>query len=536
MKSFIQCLLIGLSLFLGMACNKKDDKFTAKPEINIEEKYTKIEGLNEGEILSIPVTVRSSVGIKRLSYYVITRTSNGTSSGSPVNNDQPDFPTELTDTIKLTVANNFVELVVIVFDRYHNNSEIHISTDNIRSVQTIAFKDGVKERESVFEGKNLVIEGTVNSEFALKLFEYQTILNGEVSAPNTVEITDSNALPFSFGVEVEKGLSAIVVKTVNEYDAVVQDTFRIGTVQDDAVVISLSTGSSKIDKLYTKTKNTISGTVFSGTEINKLTYSIKRNGSYEPEVELPIGTPADEFPFSFEFEGEKEIEAIKLYGMNEGGKVNETEYQVAAVYNPLKVFRNIVLTTEIGPGKKNFFAAWQEPHVFEASESAAYDEVIDLGFFRYTATSNNIMPPAVFAAGTAYANALAPYMQGWDKAPYTLVTANRASVNAASFDTLNWDTQLQEHVARRVAAPTAQGGEGYNIYETNRRTNSVFNVGQGFYIGWGRWDPIYNFSFGVVLVKDYTINGNYATITLDIKVPEENQRLKYNPLSLFNYP
>lgn len=61
-------------------------------------------------------------------------------------------------------------------------------------------------------------------------------------------------------------------------------------------------------------------------------------------------------------------------------------------------------------------------------------------------------------------------------------------------------------------------------------------MGQGFYIGWGRWDPIYNFSFGIVLVKDYVINGDYATITLDIKVPEENMRLKYNPLSLFNYP
>lgn len=524
------------ALFVVAACNKNDDKKVAKPVISIEEKYTQLDGLNAGEDLVIPVTVRAEGGVKRLAYYLVTRTSNGTSSGNSINIDPADMPVELTDTIRFKVTDNFVELVVIAFDRFHNNSEIHIATDNIRSIPAIHFKDGLDQRESVFEGKNLLVEGVVESEFSLESLVYQTLINGELSEENAVAITNPNNNPFAIPVKVQKGLSAVILKTINEFDAVVRDTFSIGTVQDDAVVISLGTGSSRIDKLYTSVDNTISGTVFSGTDVNSFSYAIKKNGTYGPLQVLPIGTPADEFSFSFDFMGEKDIEAIKLVGENEGGKIADIEFVVGSIYSPLKVFRNIVLTTEIGPGKKNFFSAYQEPHVFEAAESAPYDEVIDLGFFKYTATSNNIMPPAVYVAGVNYANALAPYMQGWDKAPYTLVTANRASVNAVSFDTLEWDTQLMEHVANKVAAPRADGGEAYNIYETNRRTNNVFNVGQGFYIGWGRWDPIYNFSFGIVLVKDYVVNGDYATITLDIKVPEENQRLKYNPVSLFNYP
>jgi hypothetical protein len=288
--------------------------------------------------------------------------------------------------------------------------------------------------------------------------------------------------------------------------------------------------------MYTTVNNTVSGTVFSGTAVTSLTYSIKKSGVYGGEITLPVGNPADEFPFSFNFMGENDMEAVRITGANAGGKKNAVEYKVAKVYRPLKVFRNIVLTTEIGSGKNNFFAAYQSPHVFSIDNAAPYDERIDFGFFKYSATSNNIMPPAVYTAGAAYATAVAPYMTGFDKAPYTLVTANRPSATITSFDTLLWDTQLMEHMASKVAAPASQGGEGYNIYATNRRTNNVFNIGQGFYIGWGQWDPINNQSFGIVIVKDYQVTGGNATITLDIKVPEDDQRTKYNPVSLFNYP
>lgn len=525
-----------LMLLIAGGCKKVDDQSGSKPVITIDEKYTKVEGLNAGDLLQIPVQVQSERGIKRLAWYLITKTANGTSAGNPVAVDRTDAPTSLTDTIRFTVADNFLELVVIAFDVEHNNSEIHITTENIRSVQSIQFKDDVSHRASVFEGKKIVIEGKVVSEYDLSAISYQTIQQGTASVETPVAITDKRNAPFAIDINVTSGLAGIIINTTNVYNAVVKDTFTIGKVQDDAVVVSLANNMNGIEKMYTTVNNTVSGTVFSGSAVTSLSYAIKKSGAYGAEITLPIGNPADEFPFSFNFIGENDIQAVRITGANAGGKNSVVEYNVAKVYKPLKLFTNIVLTTEIGPGKNNFFAAYQAPHVFSIDNAAPNDERIDLGFFKYTATSNNIMPPAVFTAGTAYANALAPYMTGFDKAPYTLVTANRPSANSVSFDTLLWDTQLMEHIASKVAAPAAQGGEGYNIYGTNRRTNNVFNVGQGFYIGWGQWDPINNQSFGMVIVRDYQVNGAYATVTLDIKVPEEDQRTKYNPVSLFNYP
>lgn len=536
MRSFSYYCATGLLLILlAGGCKKADDE-PALPVITIDKDFTNIEGLNAGDKISIPVHVQSALGIKRLAYYFITRTSNGTNAGRPVSIDRTDAPTNLTDTIRFTVADNFLELVIIAFDVRHNNSEIHIATDNVRPVQAILFKDDVSHRASVFEGKKLMIEGSVVSQYDLDAISYQTIQQGTVSGETPVAITDKRNAPFAINVNVTRGLSGIIINTRNVHAAVVRDTFTIGSVQDDAVVISLANNATGIEKMYTTVSNTVSGNVFSGTAITGLTYAIKRSGAYGPEITIPVGNPADEFPFSLVFMGENDIEAVRITGANAGGKSGAVEFSVAKVYRPLKVFKNVILTTERGPGKNNFFAAYQPPHVFSIENAAPYDEMIDLGFFKYTASSNNIMPPAVFTASAAYANALAPYMAGFDKAPYTLVTANRPSVNLTSFDTLLWDTQLMEHVAGKVAAPAAQGGEGYNIYGTNRRTNNVFNVGQGFYIGWGRWDPINNQSFGLVIVRDYQVNGDYATITLDIKVPEEDQRTKYNPVSLFNYP
>ncbi len=533
-SNYSVCFL--LLVLMAAGCKKMDEKGKTAPVITIDEQFKHIEALNEGEEVNIEVKVNSTVGIKRLAYYFITQTSNGTNSGTPVYFDKTDAPRDINETISFFVTDKFLELVIIAFDTNHGNSEVHVKIEDIRSIQKIRFKDEVSHRESVFEGKKLKIEGTVVSEYDLTAITYQTILDGVAGNPQNLSFTNKREAPFEFDVNVSKQLDGIIIHTTNINDAIVKDTFTIGSVQDDAVLIALENNQSNIPKLYTTVNNEIKGTIFSGTDITSFSYAIKEGGVYGAEISLPIGVTPDEFPFSFEFMGQKDIQAIRLKGANAGGKTVETEFVVEKIYSPLKVFRDVVLTTEIGPGKNNFFAAWRAPHVFSISDAAPNDEMIDIGFFKYTPTSNNIMPPGVFTAGTAYATALAPYLVGFDKAAYTLVTSNRPSANSTSFDTLLWDTQLQEHVANKVAAPKANGGEGYDIYATNRRTNNVFNVGQGFYIGWGQWDPTNNQVFGIVVVREYTINGEYATVRLDIKVPEEDQRARFNPVSLFNYP
>ncbi|GEP96695.1 hypothetical protein [Chitinophaga cymbidii] len=525
-----------LALFTTIAGCKKTEEEIQAPVITISDEFANVDNFNVGEEVRIDVNVKSAAGVKRLAYYFITRTANGTESGTPVYIDKTDFPQEINEEIVFKVQENMVELVIISFDRMHRNSEIHIAPKNIRAIPVMAFKDDIKYRETVFENKQLKVEGTITSEFDLTAVTYQTIVGGTASEEHTIAITDPKSMPFAASVVVVRNMTAIVIKAKNTYNGTAIDTFKIGSVADDDVAITLEGGNTNIPIAYIGVENTLAGTVSSGSGVSSLSYAVKMNGVYGAETPITIGDPKDEFPFSISFSAAKGIEAVRITGSNEGSKTKVAEYAVAKVYTKLVHFTDIRLTTEIGPGKNNWFAAYQAPHVFDITNAAANQLMVDIALVKYSGTSYRIMPAAVFDAGAAYATAMAPYMVGFTKAPYSLVTANRPSITPEAFESLEWDGQMMEFLDTKVRAPVAAGGENYNFYGTNRRTNSDLKAGQGFIIGWGQWDPIENKAFGIVIVKEYAVTDGVATATLEIKVPEEDNRTKYNPVSIFDYP
>lgn len=111
------------------------------------------------------------------------------------------------------------------------------------------------------------------------------------------------------------------------------------------------------------------------------------------------------------------MDAIRITGENTGGKSQVTEYAVSKVYTKLLHFPNIILTPEIGPGKNNWFSAYQAPHVFDIANAAQNQLMLDFAFIKYTASSNRVVATAVFNASDNYRNATAPYMVGFTKAP-----------------------------------------------------------------------------------------------------------------------
>lgn len=112
----------------------------------------------------------------------------------------------------------------------------------------------------------------------------------------------------------------------------------------------------------------------------------------------------------------------------------------------------------------------------------------------------------VFTASAAYTTATAPYMVGFTKAPYTMVTANRASITPASFNSLGWDGEMTDFINNKIKAPTSEGGENYNVSTANRRVSGDMIPGAGFVIGWGSWNfadsKVNNQAFGLVIVKN----------------------------------
>lgn len=534
-------LLLGILAILVVVFSgcKKDMEGTEGPMITVSEDAPSLEDLNAGQKVTIPVTVESPLGIRRLSYFFIRENANGTESGTPVNYDQADYPTQLQKDIVFNAEQGLVELVIVSFDKLNRSSEVHLSFKEVRELPVLTFTDNIKSRETVFENKRIAVTGHVNSKYDLSAITFTTIVNGVASQPQNIQFTDKNSTDFSAGLVVQKGLSAIVIKATNSYEGAAVDTFKIGSVVDDAVNITLTGGITSIEKVYAGVSNTISGVISSGSDIVSLSYALKVNGSYGPEVPLTLGTPRDEFNFTANYNGVKNTEAVRITGKNQGDKEKVMELSVAEVYNKLLTF-TVNLTTETGPGKNNWFSAYRAPHVFDVTTAASAQTMLDFAFAKYSSTSFRIMPSGVVQAGAAYEAAMVPYMNGFSQVVYTLVTANRRSITPDAFDAINWDGELTTFLETKIIAPSGQGGENYNIRTTNRRVNSDLKVGEGFIIGWGalQWGASVadNKAFGIVMVKAYSTDGGVGKVTLEIKVPDEDNRTKYNPESIHSYP
>lgn len=540
-KNKIFLLALGFAALLAACTKEWKDADGAGPEIIISDAYESINGINVGDRVTIPITVKSPSGVKRLSYFFINSTANGTEAGNAVHIDKADMPKEFTEEISFIIQPNMVELVVVSFNKENFASEKHITMSEIRKVPVLNFKDNIKYMETVFENKNLKVEGNITSEHDLKSIVYQVEKNGTYGAEQTINFTNKKNTDFTASVVIEEGITAVAVKALNIYDGMAADTFRIGNVAEDDVSLTLAGAATAIEVLYADSLNVISGLVMSGSEMETLSYAVKKEGVYSSEIDIPLGTPLDEFSFAIDLNGEKGTEAIRITGSNKGGKINAMEIPVTKVYSRLLHFADITLTTEIGPGKNNWFSAYQAPHVFTAAEAVAHQEMLDFAFIKYTATANRIVPGCVYTAGTAYRNATAPYMTGFTSATYTMVTANRGNVNPNNFNQIYWDGELENFINNKIKAPTAQGGENYNVSTTNRRVSGDMTPGVGIIIGWGHWNFVDNVNvtnevFGLVLCTGYEVNGDYATVTLQIKVPNENNRVKYNPTSIHTYP
>src|SRR5688572_18036037 len=106
MKRYILLLVCCLGL---MACHKEDDKM-AGPLMTLGEGFENVDNLNVGEEVTVPVNIKAPAGVRRLAYYFVTQSSNGTTAGTPVYIDKTDYPQELNQDIVFKVPQQMVEL------------------------------------------------------------------------------------------------------------------------------------------------------------------------------------------------------------------------------------------------------------------------------------------------------------------------------------------------------------------------------------------------------------------------------------------
>jgi hypothetical protein len=539
MNQFKKNIYITFFLFLifGFAACEEDsiDK-SVGPAISLQDGLS-LDGLNVGDEITVPVEVSSANGVKRISYFFVLENENDTETSDAVNLDDSTYPLSVTKDLQITVETKMIEMVIVAFDRYNTAAEVHIPMANIRTLPQLNFTDGVDYRETVFENKKLKISGHVTSEFEVKNLTYATVVNGEQSEPTAVELENGTDTDFAFDVTAKKGLEKIIVKATNIYDGLTVDTFKIGAVANDAVAITMQGGITEIDKLYADKPTEISGIISSGSDIVSFTYAVKTETGYSEETEITLGTPLDEFNFSVPVTGIAGIEAVRFTGKNENGNELELELPVNKVLFPLVYKKDVVLTTEIGAGKANWFSAYLEPHTFDQETAKTHQEMMDFVVVAYSETSLRFLSAAVYEA-SSYLPRVAPYMEGFSQATYSVVTSNRPSVTAEAMANLEYDEDLTNFIDNKIVASAADGGENYNVKGTNRRTSGNLEEGSGLIIGWGSYvnGAAANQEFAVIYVKEITIENGVGVVRFDIKYPQTDYRSVYNPVSILPYP
>lgn len=527
-----------LILIVGVWSCKKNDWIEpgrgAGPTITVETQYLNIAERNEGDQIVIPVSVSSPNGIKRLSYYFVMQTKNGTISGTPVHIDKKDFPKDLQENISFKIVPDMVELVLVSFDKDNNASEVHIPMSEIRNRPIINFKDNIDSVGTVFINRPLVVEGTITSEHDLTSVTYKTVIHGVVSSELPISVSDSKELPFSISINVPNYLTDIIITAKNVYNGISIDTFKIGEVGN----LALDGGKTTIDILYADSINNISGTIVAASDITNITYAIKSSGAYGSENNISF-VRGEEIDFTANISGAKGMEVVRFTTTNEDGRRQSYEIPIVDVYTPLLTFKNIVLTSAIGDGNYNWFAPWKAPHRFTTAEAAPLAQHMSFALIKQ-GTGYRIVPPAIYDVA-GYDVAVAPYMAGFNVATYSLVTGFRRNVTQEALDTIKYDRNLENFINYKMKAPTAAGGENYNVTGAYRRltdniTTSIVN--RGFVIGWGTQvgNAANHEAFGVVYLKQITISGGVCTVVMDITVPKEDMLTKYNPVSMRAYP
>src|SRR5690606_5563420 len=112
--------------------------------------------------------------------------------------------------------------------------------------------------------------------------------------------------------------------------------------------------------------------------------------------------------------------------------------------------------------------------------------MMDIVLIANTSTALRFVSARVFEA-SSYLPKVAPYMEGFSQATFSVVTSNRGSITSESFSDLVYDDDLEDFIANKIMAPSSEGGENYNVAGTDRRVSGNLAANSGLIIGWGSY-------------------------------------------------
>ncbi len=187
--------------------------------------------------------------------------------------------------------------------------------------------------------------------------------------------------------------------------------------------------------------------------------------------------------------------------------------------------QDVELTTEIGPGKKNWFAAYatnsEGGHTFTVEEAAQQSHMMDFAVTRYGA--NVRLHPSIvgWQHGGDYHRYIWPYTIGFEK--LTMITNMNRLYTTPMFNEIN----STEDIVTKIAELTAT--DNYNFPVADRMTShnlqsQITGDNRVLIQGWGPRIGINN-HYSFLLIKEVTaVGGGDYKVVFDIKFVDHDAR------------
>ncbi len=534
-------LLFSLFMLIAFCRCSDDDENVYRPDISIPGTSDVIETINENEEWVIPVQISSDNGIKRASYFLVTTSGSELVPGDAVT--LPISGNEVKTDIKIKVPYNLHSVIISVVDGKNNISKRVIDVQSVKRIAVLAFKGDVDYRDVVCVGIPFTIKGNVNSEWELKEFTYQTLVNGTAGNSTPIDLGNKKEISFASQIPVASGLSGVIFKAVNIHGGVTLDTFKVNNVvTEDFISITMNGDITELTSVFDSEDNPISGTIASGSDIKSLKHAITTNGTegalQTVNIDEDAGNDAD---FTFSFKGTENMTQVRLVAENTGGKTISLNLAIPKVLVRATYFKNVIITSDPN-GNDCFFAAYMEPHVFGRSVALQNQSKIDFVFYKTGAGAQTLSPHAFGANATILANSAA-YLKDFTQLTYMLLTSRRGNITKNDFDQVISEDDLSSLTTNPAKNGYSVSTPGTGIAIANRRIGDTFttaSVPGAFICGWGARSEesvtpafIQNKSYGVGWVNEVKLLENgYIQLNFDIKVPRADQRSLYNSESM----
>ncbi|MGV8137799.1 MAG: hypothetical protein AB2L20_21530 [Mangrovibacterium sp.] len=520
-------MLTGLCLF---ACD--DDNMDPANQIDLEGTPEVYEYLTENASLEIPVNFTSGAGLKKAFYKIVTRNGNtykytyGPEISIPVSGNKLDI------VLSIPVTINLYSVVIAVYDNDDIVSLKTLKVEEVKKSPVITFKDGIKFRNTAAIGIPFAIKGHVTSEHELKQLTFIPVNNGQLGTAVALGLGNKSDVDFVADIPVAAGLEYVLIKAVNTFDGASVDTFRVHqVVNDDFINLTMDQGVTELSRFFDQEQNTIKGRIASGSDIQSLHYTITKNGTEGTTQEVALGPDAgNETVFTFGILGEQGMENLKLVAVNKQAKTITVNLPIPVVHTRILTLENIEMSTD-PDDQKCFFSAYHTPHVFGKDVAMSNQLLIDWVFVN-RGTSGQPCSPHAYGAGTAYYDALSPYLQGFTQLTYLFLSSRRSPMTQQGVSAIESEQDMMAYMANY--------SDNYNIYTSSRRVGDYFDPvnksNGGFIIGWGTHTHpavspavVQNVAWGVAYIKQVTKkpNGHYKII-FDIKVPKNDVRSANN--------